>query len=100
MPAEFSDAIQVGGDLVFLIEGRGQSNYAASDAGVVDRLIAVREEAVRNVLVDAPVAIRGKEPEPILLDRSTFGGIEIPHFVEGVRSGQAGLPCVGRVVGL
>ena len=99
--AELADPVEVAGDLV-LAELRGQTHDAAAEAGVIHGLFARRgrawevrsfgapaEEAVGDVLVDAPVAIRRKEPQPVLLDRTAERQVQVPHLVERVGGRQA-----------
>ena len=58
------------------------------------------EEAVGDVLVDAPVAVGGEEPELVLLDRSAFGDVEVPHLVQRVGRRQPLRLASARVVAL
>src|SRR5262249_6359676 len=100
MTTELADAIEIRGNFVLLIERGREANDSAPNARIVNGLRTVGKEAVRDVLVNAPVAVRSEEPEPILLDGSALGRIEVPHFVERVWCGEAGFAGVARIVGL
>ena len=96
MTAEFSNLVPVEGELVLRVHLGGQAAHSTADAGIVDRLLSggraearalgsPAEEAVGDVLVDAPVAVRREEPEAVLFDRSTFRDVDIPDPEECVR---------------
>ena len=65
------------------------SRTTRSNARVVDRLVAVREEAVGDVLVDTPVAAGREEPELVLLDRTALRDVDVPHLAQRVGRREA-----------